>query len=147
MIFRKRPNLAETLTVPEPEQPTEAQEENPFVEAANELAGMERDGALPEGFALSEAVQDPAFAQLLMELPAKAAVRVYMAERKAEQAERDAREKLSETIRVRNALPKSTRADRAVAATPDYMNMSEAAFRMLEQQYKNAAHSGKRVHI
>ena len=147
MIFKKRPNLAETLTVPEPEQTEAAQTENPFVEAAKELAGMERDGALPKEFTLSEAVNDRAFAALLTELPVKAAVRVYVAERKAEQAQQTAREELQEAIRVRNALPKSTRADRAVAASPDYMNMSEEAFRTLEQQYRNAAHSGKRVHI
>ena len=147
MIFRKRPSLEERLTIPEPEDADAVSSDNPFVEAANELAEMERNEELPEGFSLSEAVQDRAFAVLLTELPPKAAVRVYAAEQRAETAEQTAREKLQDAIRVRNALPKSTRADRAVAATPDYMSMSDAAFRALEQQYRNAAHSGKRVHI
>lgn len=147
MIFRKRPNPEERLTVPDAQASENAPAENPFVEAANALAEMEQNGELPEGLDLSEAVQDRAFAALLLELPAKAAVRVYVAERRADEAEQTAREKLQEAIRVRSALPKSTRADRAVAATPDYMSMSDAAFRALEQQYKTAAHSGKRVHI
>ena len=147
MMFRKRPNLEETLTIPEPENVGEPLPENPFLEAANTLAEMERNNTLPEGFVLSEAVQDRAFAALLTELPTEAAVRVYAAERRAEQAEQNAREKMQEALRVRNALPKSTRADRAVAAAPDYLSMSDEAFRALEQQYKKAAHSGKRVHI
>lgn len=146
MMFRKRPNLEESLVVPERDAAA-ASEENPFTEAANTLAEMERNDALPEGFDLSEAVQDRAFAALLTELPPAAAVRVYAAERRAENAEQHAREELEEAIRVRNALPKPTRADRAVAATPDYMSMSDEAFRALERQYRSAAHSGKRVHI
>ena len=65
----------------------------------------------------------------------------------AEEAEETAKTRMSEQARARKALPKSQRTDRAVAPAPDYMSMSKEAFRALEQQYRNAAHNGKRVHI
>ena len=147
MMFRKRPDLEERVERAALETENETQAENPFYEAAEALAEMEQNGMLPEGFTLSEAASDRAFAALLTEFPPEAAVRIYAAERRADRAEETARAELQETVRVRNALPKSTRADRAVAATPDYMAMSNDAFRALEQQYRNAARSGKRVHI
>ena len=93
------------------------------------------------------AAGDPAFAELLGEFEPKAAVRIYAAERRAEEAEETAKTRMSEQARARKALPKSQRTDRAVAPAPDYMSMSKEAFRALEQQYRNAAHNGKRVHI
>lgn len=138
MIFKKKPEPIES-------EPVEA--ENPFTEAANALIAMEQSGELPEGFDLSEAVKDPAFAKLLKEFEPKAAVRIYVAEKRAEDAENSVKARMSEQARSRSALPKSQRTDRAVAPAPDYMNMSKEAFSALEQQYKNAAHSGKRVHI
>lgn len=138
MIFKKKPESVEP-------EPVEA--ENPFLDAANELAEMEENGALPEGFNLSAAVQDPAFAALLKEFEPKAAVRIYAAEKRADEAENTVKSRMSEQARSRSALPKSQRTDRAVAPAPDYMGMSREAFSQLEQQYKNAAHSGRRVHI
>ena len=152
-MFQKQPDLDELfeeLTNGEAQAETDAPkeaEENPFTEAAAALSDMEENGELPEGFELSEAVQDPAFAGLLNAFEPEAAVRIYAAERRADEAEANARAKLSNEVRMRSALPGSTRADRAVAATPDYMGMSDEAFRALEQQYRKAAHSGKRVHI
>ena len=139
MIFRKQ----QAETAPQPA----AQEENPFVEAANALVEMEREGALPEGFDLANAVKDRAFAELLKEFEPKAAVRIYAAERRAEEAEQKAKAHLSEKRLAQKALPKSQRTDRAVAAAPNYMAMSGESFRALEQQYRNAARNGKRVHI
>ena len=139
MIFKKKP-------VPEAIEPIET-EENPFIEAANTLAEMEQNGELPEGFDLSEAVKDYAFAALLREFEPKAAVRIYVAEKRAEDAENAVKTRMSEQARSRSALPKSQRTDRAVAPAPDYMSMSREAFSALEQQYRNAAHNGKRVHI
>jgi len=80
MIFKKKPE-------PEAIDPIETGEENPFIDAANELAEMEENGELPEGFELSEAVKDYAFAALLSEFEPKAAVRIYVAEKRAEEAE------------------------------------------------------------
>lgn len=149
-MFQKRPDLDELfekMTDAEAPEASVPEEENPFAEAAGTLAEMEREGALPEGFDLSEAVQDPAFAVLLDAFAPEAAVRIYTAERRAEEADERARERMSNTIRMRSALPKSTRSDRAVAPTPDYMAMSDEAFRALEQQYRNAARGGNRVRI
>ena len=151
MMFKKKPDLETLLDrIPKDqaaEEPAAPEAENPFFAAANALVALERDGALPEGFSLEEAVQDPAFAALVREFEPAAAVRIYAAERRAEQAEQRIRSEMSETVRARNALPRSGRADRAVAPAPDYMAMSDEAFRALEQQYRTAAHSGKRVHI
>ena len=140
MIFKKK----ETPAVKEP---AETEAENPFMEAANALVEMESNGELPEGFDLQEAVRDRAFAELLNEFEPKAAVRIYVAEKRAEEAENSVKTRMSEQARSRKALPKSQRTDRAVAASPDYMSMSGEAFSALEKQYKNAAHSGKRVQI
>lgn len=140
MIFKKKETPAVT-------EPAETEAENPFIEAANTLVEMERNGELPEGFELSEAVQDRAFAELLQEFEPKAAVRIYAAEKRAEDAENNVRTRMSEQARSRKALPKSQRTDRAVAAAPDYMSMSREAFSTLEKQYRNAAQNGKRVHI
>jgi hypothetical protein len=140
MIFKKKPE-PESVGLPENEP------ENPFLEAANALAEMEENGELPEGFELSEAVKDRAFAELLQEFEPKAAVRIYAAEKRADEAEENVAVRLSEQARSRKALPKSTRTDRAVAPAPDYMAMSREAFSALEKQYRNAAHNGKRVHI
>ena len=139
MIFRKQQT--------EPAPKAEAQEENPFVEAAQTLVEMEREGSLPEGFDLEAAVKDRAFAALLQEFEPKAAVRIYAAERRAEEAEETAKARMSEKLQAQKALPKSQRTDRAVSATPNYMAMSKEAFRALEQQYRNAARNGRRVHI
>ena len=149
-MFKKQPDLEalfEEMTDAPAEGADAPEEENPFTEAAFALAAMERDGELPEGFSLSEAVTDPTFANLLAAFEPAAAVRIYAAERRADEAEANVRSEMSNTIRMRSALPGPTRADRAVAPTPDYMAMSDEAFRALEQQYRNAAHSGKRVHI
>ncbi len=140
MIFKKKP---ETEGI----EPETNEAENPFLEAANALVQMENEGALPEGFDLSEAVRDRAFAELLQEFEPKAAVRIYAAEKRALEAENNVKTRMSEQARSRSALPKSQRTDRAVAPAPDYMSMSREAFSALEQQYKNAAHNGKRVHI
>ena len=140
MIFKKKETPVEN-------EPVEAEAENPFVEAAEALVEMEQNGELPENFDLSEATQDRAFAELLSEFEPKAAVRIYVAEKRAEDAEKNVKTRMSEQARSRSALPKSPRSDRAVAPAPDYMSMSKEAFSALEKQYRNAAHNGKRVHI
>ena len=131
MIFKKKETPAVT-------NPAETEAENPFIEAAN---------ALVEGFDLQAAVQDRAFAELLQEFEPKAAVRIYAAEKRADEAENSVKTRMSEQARSRSQLPKSQRTDRAAAPTPDYMSMSREAFSTLEKQYRNAARSGKRVQI
>ena len=140
MIFKKK-------ETPVDSEPVETEAENPFIEAAEALVEMEQNGELPEDFDLSEATQDRAFAELLSEFEPKAAVRIYVAEKRADDAENNVKTRMSEQARSRSALPKSQRSDRAVAPSPDYMSMSKEAFSALEKQYRNAAHNGKRVHI
>ena len=82
MIFKKKETPVEN-------EPVEAEAENPFVEAAEALVEMEQNGELPENFDLSEATQDRAFAELLSEFEPKAAVRIYVAEKRAEDAEKN----------------------------------------------------------
>ncbi len=140
MIFKKKETPVEN-------EPVGTEAENPFIEAAEALVEMEQNGELPEAFDLVEATQDRAFAELLSEFEPKAAVRIYVAEKRADEAENSVKTRMSEQARSRSALPKSQRGDRAVAPAPDYMSMSKEAFSALEKQYRNAAHNGKRVHI
>ena len=91
--------------------------------------------------------QDTAFAKLLLELPPMAAVRVYAAEQRAGQAEENAKNNASETLRRRSGLPRIERAGGAVRAEPDYMSMSSEEFRKLEQQLKRASRAGRQVRI
>ena len=140
MIFKRK-------ETPAAKTPAETEAENPFIEAANALVEMERNGELPEGFDLQAAVQDRAFAELLQEFEPKAAVRIYVAEKRADEAENSVKTRMSEQARSRSQLPKSQRTDRAAAPTPDYMSMSKEAFSALEKQYRTAAHNGKRVQI
>ena len=140
MIFKKKPEPAHN-------EPETNEADNPFFEAAQALVEMENSGELPEGFDLEAAVKDRAFAELLQEFEPKAAVRIYAAERRAEDAENSVKTRMSEQARSRSQLPKSQRTDRAVAPAPDYMSMSKEAFSALEKQYRNAAHNGKRVQI
>ncbi len=145
MIFKKKQEPVKPI--PAEAEAMDTAEENPFVEAANELARMEQEGLLPEDFDLSAAVQDADFAALLQEFEPKAAVRIYAAEKRALDAENSVKTRMSEQARSRSALPRPQKTDRAVAPAPDYMSMSREAFSALEKQYKNAAHNGKRVHI
>lgn len=119
--------------------------ENPFLEAANALIELQQAGKLPKGFDLEAACADPAFAALLKEFAPNAAVRIYDAEKRAASAYDDAIAAMTEQQQKRNALPKSTRPNRAVSPTPDYMSLSPAEFRALENRIKSAARSGKRI--
>ncbi|HPF54110.1 MAG TPA: hypothetical protein PLM48_05660 [Clostridia bacterium] len=122
--------------------------ENPFCEAVSELIAMQNEGALPEGFALDEACKDGEFAQLITEFGAKAAVRVYSAEKRASDAvkrEADMRDtvtkELTDKQRSRLELPKSRRTNFALSSEPDYINMGSEQFRRLESQLKRSSRS------
>ena len=66
-------------------------EENPYRAMGEELVRLEREGKLPEGFDLEEACQDDKFLELLQELEPYGAIRVYAAEKAAENAKAAAR--------------------------------------------------------
>lgn len=127
--------------------PTETQQPNPFREAGEQLARMEKEGLLPQTFDLQAACADREFALLIEQYSTEAAVRIYDAEQRAALAEQNAKEKLQSQMQRRNALPKPQRGDSGISATPDYMSMSSEAFRNLESNLKKAAHRGSRVKI
>lgn len=150
MLFKKNtpaPEAAEPETALPEQTPAPAEAENPFTEIAEALIALNEAGRLPEGFDLETACSDPAFAELLASYPPEAAVRIYAAEAKAESAYADALEQMTERLNARNALPKSMRPNRAAAPTTDYLSLSPEAFRALENQYKTAARSGKRIKL
>ena len=111
-----------------------------------ELNELLRQGKLPAGFDLAAAVQDHAFLRLLLELPAYAAVRVYVAEQKAAQAEQTAMQQILSRLQARQGLPRSSRAD-AASASRDYMNMSPEEFARLEREYRDKARKGIKVKL
>ena len=62
-----------------------------------------------------------------------------------EHAYEEAMAVMTEKLNARNALPKATRPNRAIAPTPDYQSLSSEAFRALERQIKAAVRDGKRI--
>ena len=122
----------------------QAATEEDFMEIVQELAALEAGGKLPEDFDLQSACADPAFASLML---AAAAVRVYLAERRADRAEQEARDSVAARMQQRGSLPRMSRAGGLVSAEPDYMSMSGAEVRTLEQQLKQASRNGRTVRI
>ena len=112
-------------------------EENPFRAMGEEIARLEAEGKLPEGFDLEAACNDEKFVQLLHELEPYGAIRVYAAEKAAETAREDAREELRREALDRKKLPQPTRANRLLSAEEDYAAMSPEAFRALENRLRN----------
>ena len=78
----------------------------------------------PEGFDESAAYSDEAFLELLREMPAKAAIRVYMAEQKASHAGQD----IAEKLKARQAIPQASRPQQAVTPKTDWLNASREDF-------------------
>lgn len=111
-----------------------------------EISELLRQGKLPAGFDLVAAVQDRAFLRLLFELPAYAAVRVYVAEQRAAHAEQAAMQNILSRLHARQGLPRPSRAD-AAAPNRDYMNMSPEEFARLERDYREKARKGIKVKL
>ena len=78
----------------------------------------------PDGFDEAQAYADPAFLDLLQEMPAKAAIRVYMAEQKASHAGQD----IAEKLKARSAIPQSTRPQQPVTPKTDWTQVSTEDF-------------------
>ena len=114
-------------------------EENPYRAMGKEIARLEAEGKLPQGFDLETACDDDRFIELLHELEPYGAVRVYAAERAAETAKEAAREELSREAMNRKKLPQPTRSNRLLSAEEDYAAMSPEAFRALENRLRNHA--------
>ena len=101
------------------------------MEGAQELSALMREGRLPAGFDIRAACSDPAFADLLMEMPAYAAARVYAAEHRSSAAS-------ARNVRQQR-LPQMQQAEAGGAVAPNYMDMSTEEFRKLEQALKRGA--------
>ncbi len=112
-----------------------------------DLNELMRSNRLPAGFDLVAAAQDPAFVRLTMELPAYAAVRVYVAERRAANAEQQAMQTLLQRLRAREGLPRAARADTAAAASRDYLSMSPEEFARVERDLRDKARRGIKVKL
>ena len=100
-----------------------------------ELATVE----LPKGFDFKEAIKDTAFAELLLEMPVKHAVRLYYSQQQlaaAEQTAAQAPQQLADQLRARQSLPQQTKPQQPVTPTKNYMEMSDAEFMALDRQMK-----------
>ena len=114
-------------------------EENPYRAMGQEIASLEAEGKLPQGFDLEAACDDDKFIELLHELEPYAAIRVYAAEKAAETAMETAREEMRQAAMDRRKLPQPTRSNRLLSAEEDYASMSPEAFRALENRLRNHA--------
>lgn len=136
-------NLAASMNVSESEAAALLMESTPdglkgvSARAANELLRLKKENALsgePEEYA-----NDPAFLALLGEFPAKAALRVYIAEKSLKEARQDGARDLMEKLAARRALPAPL--NRGVPAAPetDFSTMPSEQFRALKNQFSRAA--------
>ena len=136
-------NLAASMNVSESEAAALLMESTPdglkgvSARAANELLRLKKENALsgePEDYA-----NDPAFLALLGEFPAKAALRVYIAEKSLKEARQDGARDLMEKLAARRALPAPL--NRGVPAAPetDFSTMPSEQFRALKNQFSRAA--------
>ncbi len=118
-----------------------------FDALVSELTQLIADGGLPEGFDLQEAAKDAALVELMQQYGAAAGIRIYIAERRAEEAEEAAMQRLSTQLRSRNAVPKSTRSGGAGGGGTNYRSMDGEAFRALLQQMKKTARDGGKTRL
>ena len=114
-------------------------EENPYRAMGEEIARLEAEGKLPEGFDLEAACNDDRFLELLHELEPYGAIRVYAAEQTAENAKAAARAELQQEAMDRRKLPQPTHGNRLLSPEEDYAVMSPEAFRALENRLRNHA--------
>lgn len=123
--------------------PAKTTNNDPEFEAlVDEVSALMEEGKLPEGFSVEEAANDPELVKLMREYGAGAGIRIFIAEKRAEEAEDSAMERMSARVRERGSLPKSTRGGSAAPAATNYNNMSSESFRQLMQQMKKTARNG-----
>ena len=128
--------------------PAKNSENDPEFEAlVDEVSALMQQGKLPEGFDLEDAANDPALVILMREYGAGAGIRIYAAEKRAEDAENSAMERMSARVRERGALPKSTRGGSAAPSATNYHGMSSESFRQLMQQMKKTARDGGKTRL
>lgn len=113
--------------------------------AAHELVRLQEEGKAAD---VERYLADKEFAQLLLEMPASAAMRLYDAERFAKdsmQRERDAgAQDLLEKMLARRSLPCPIRGDVPADGRKDYAGMSSAEFAALKRRLAQASGQGGR---
>ena len=128
--------------------PAKNSDNDPEFEAlVDEVSALMQQCKLPEGFDLEDAANDPALVILMREYGAGAGIRIYAAEKRAEDAENSAMERMSARVRERGALPKSTRGGSAAPSATNYHGMSSESFRQLMQQMKKTARDGGKTRL
>ena len=128
--------------------PAKNSDNDPEFEAlVDEVSALMQQGKLPEGFDLEDAANDPALVKLMREYGAGAGIRIFAAEKRAEDAENSAMERMSARVRERGALPKSTRGGSAAPTATNYHGMSSESFRQLMQQMKKTARDGGKTRL
>ena len=115
--------------------------------AANDLLRMAEAGELQED--VESYLADERFAKMLLEMPVKAALRLYGAECRMEETARREREMgakdIMEKIAARRALPNPIRGNMPAEAQTDYANMPSAQFREIKERLMKAAAEGRRT--
>lgn len=103
----------------------EAIDDEPAVdEAADQIIEDLERAPKPRGFDAEEAYNDPEFIQLLTEMPAAAAVRVWTAERGTQNARQD----IAERLMARQSIPQMTRPSHVVTPKVDWTKVDSATF-------------------
>ena len=123
------PDAARKLMQMDAQEAREAEGPSPE-ERAKRIVDDLLNTDLPEGFDTDAAVNDEAFQKLLVEYPVKAAVRIYQAERKANEAPKA----VADRLRARQSVPASTRPQQPVNASRNYRDMSSEDFFALKER-------------
>ena len=137
--------LKTTQSAPTQDQVTRNDPE--FEALVDEITNLIGEGKLPQGFDLENAAKDPALIELMREYGASAGIRIYAAEQRADEAETNAMERVSERVRQRGALPRSIHGGSTGASATNYRSMSSDAFRELMQQLKKTARDGGKTRL
>lgn len=118
-----------------------------FGDIRDAIVQLIQSGKLDEDFDLQEACTDKEFAKLLSELPVEAAARVYQAEKRAREAEESTMQRMTNQVKSRNALPRSTRGGAMSAPTINYHDMDSGSFRKLLGDIKKTTRDGGKVRL
>jgi len=117
--------------------------------AANDLMRIYKEGGI-EG-EIDSYLEDERFVKMLLEMPVKAALRLYAAECNADAAAKAEREKgamdVMEKLAARRALPSPIKGNTPAAADTDYANMPTREFNLIKERLMRAASEGRRVSL
>ena len=131
--YAKRENVGQDaarklmqMQAAEERKPAEQSPEDRAHEIVDELMNVQ----VPDGFDMDAAVDDPVFQGLLVDYPAAAAVRIYQAEQRANQAP----QQVADRLRARQSVPASTRPQQSVLPEPNFSEMSSEDFALYKER-------------